>query len=85
MVELISQVVSIKSTCQVVGHSRSTFQRQLIDRRFWHAPVIVAIQLMLKKSPKAGLCKVVKRLNAGRWALRSGLACVDLPFSNLLS
>ena len=62
MIELVSQGVSVKSACQVVGLSRSTFYREPTDWRARDAAVIAAIQLMLKKSPKAGFWKIVKRL-----------------------
>ena len=62
MIELVSQGVSVKSACQVVGLSRSTFYRQPTDWRARDAAVIAAIQLMLQNSPKAGFWKIVKRL-----------------------
>lgn len=62
MIELVSQGVSVKSACQVVGLSRSTFYREPTDWRARDAAVIAAIQLMLQKSPKAGFWKIVKRL-----------------------
>jgi len=60
--ELISQGVSVKSACQVVGLSRATFYRKPTDWRARDAAVIAEIQLVLKKSPKAGFWKIVKRL-----------------------
>ena len=52
VIELVSQGVSVKSACQVVGLSRSTFYREPTDWRTRDASVIVAIQLMLQKSPR---------------------------------
>ncbi|MDA8962007.1 IS3 family transposase [Congregibacter sp.] len=68
VINLVVQGLSVKTACDVVGLSRSSYNREPTDWRARDAAFIAAIQLILKEAPRAGFWKIFKRLRLKGYA-----------------